>query len=260
MKTTNPLTSYVLYWATVLSACTMGETAGDYLSFAMELGYGRASVALALLLMAALIWEAFAKTQSEFRYWLTIIIMSTTGTAFADFLTRTLELGYARGSLLLITLFILIYIAERIYKRSKTDDSDANRREISEKYERGIKTSGLPATDAFYWISILTASTFGTTMGDFTSDVLGLGFGGGTLFLGALLLSVLILDYRSAKPRVALYWTALVVASTIGATTGDFLTKPDAMDLGYGWGSLILITILGFIFFIRHRLASAKSA
>lgn len=31
MKTDNPLTSYVLYWVTILSACTMGETAGDYL-------------------------------------------------------------------------------------------------------------------------------------------------------------------------------------------------------------------------------------
>jgi uncharacterized membrane-anchored protein len=42
-----------------------------------------------------------------------------------------------------------------------------------------------------------------------------------------------------------------VIASTIGATTGDFLTKPDDLNLGYGVGSLILVTVLAVIFFIR---------
>lgn len=261
MKTEKSLTSYVLYWITILSACTMGETAGDFLSFGMELGYGWSALILAFLLSIALAFEAKAKSQNEYRYWLTIVIMSTTGTAFADFITRTLELGYAWGSALLITLFILIYFAERFYHRtdSAADSTEPNQN-VFEDIDNNIKTVGLPKTDAFYWLSILVASTFGTTMGDFTSDVLGLGFGGGTLFLGALLLIVLIVDYRSKKPSIALYWTALVIASTIGATTGDFLTKEDALNLGYGWGSLILITVFAVIFFVRYRFASAKTA
>jgi uncharacterized membrane-anchored protein len=259
MKTENPLTLYVLYWVTILSACTMGETAGDYLSFGMELGYGLSAIILSSVLLVVLVIEARAKTQNEYRYWATVVIMSTTGTAFADFITRTLELGYAWGSALLITLFILIYFAERFYKSTKSAAPDADSRNVFAQVDDNIKTTGLPQTDAFYWVSILVASTFGTTMGDFTSDVLGLGFGGGALFLGALLLIVLIVDYRSKVATVALYWTALVIASTIGATTGDFLTKPDALNLGYGWGSLILITVLAVIFFIRYRLTFAKS-
>jgi uncharacterized membrane-anchored protein len=260
MKTKNSLTLYVLYWVTILSACTMGETAGDFLSFGLELGYGLSAVILSSLLLVVLVIEAKAKTQNEYRYWIMVVIMSTTGTAFADFLTRTLELGYAWGSALLITVFILIYFAERFYKSTKAAGSDAGHQNVFDNVDENIKTIGVPKTDAFYWVSILVASTFGTTMGDFTSDVLGLGFGGGALFLGALLLIVLIVDYHSKIATVALYWTALVIASTIGATTGDYLTKPDALDLGYGWGSLILITVLGIIFFIRYKLAVTKPA
>lgn len=260
MKTKNSLTLYVLYWVTILSACTMGETAGDFLSFGLELGYGLSAIILSSVLLVVLIIEAKAKAQNEYRYWIMVVIMSTTGTAFADFLTRTLELGYAWGSALLITVFILIYFAERFYKSTKTKGSAAGHQNVFDNVDENIKTIGVPKTDAFYWVSILVASTFGTTMGDFTSDVLGLGFGGGALFLGALLLIVLIIDYHSKFAAVALYWTALVIASTIGATTGDYLTKPDALDLGYGWGSLILITVLGIIFFIRYRFAFTKPA
>ncbi|MBD0369901.1 MAG: hypothetical protein ICV60_03540 [Pyrinomonadaceae bacterium] len=254
------MTTYVLYWATILSACTMGETAGDYLSFGLELGYARSAVILGVLLLVALLLEWRAQSQNEYRYWATIIIMSTTGTALADFITRTLELGYARGSALLITLFILIYFAEWFYRRRNSSRSKAEHKNVFSDVDRDIKTRGLPKTDAFYWMSILVASTFGTTMGDFTSDVLGLGFGGGAMLLVALLLIVLVVDYLTDIAEIALYWAALVIASTIGATTGDFLTKPDALNLGYAIGSLILITVLSTIFFIRYKLAKTKPA
>jgi len=253
------LTSFVLYWLTILSACTMGETAGDYLSFGLELGYGWAAVILSAVLLIVLIVEAQAEAQSEPRYWAAVIIMSTTGTAFADFITRTLALGYAKGSALLITVFVLIYFAERYYKSARLVGRGGGGRNVFDTVDEDIKKTGLPKTDAFYWVSVLVASTFGTTMGDFTSDVLGLGFGGGALVLGALLLVILVVDYLTEVAAAAVYWAALVVASTIGATTGDFLTKPDALNLGYGWGSLILITVLAVIFLVRYRLTAAKA-
>ena len=113
MTTHTPSTSTkAIYWATILSACTMGETAGDFVSFGLKFGYGWAACTLLVLLVAALIAEAKAKAPSEARYWTTIVIMSTTGTAMADFFTRTLKLGYGRGSALLITLFAVIYFLD----------------------------------------------------------------------------------------------------------------------------------------------------
>ncbi len=215
----------------------MGETAGDFVSFGLKFGYAWASCLLVTLLVIALAIEVRAHVPNEARYWTTIVIMSTTGTALADFLMRTLKLGYARGSALLITLFAVIYFIER-------------RRQI----DTTMQTRSVPETDAFYWAGILVASTFGTAMGDFVSNVLGLGFGGGSLLLGGLLAVVLIVEFRakvSNKPR---YWTALVIASTIGATTGDFLTKENGLNLGYGWGSAVLIAAFAMVFFIGRCL------
>ncbi len=244
MKNTHSTAAKAIYWATILSACTMGETAGDFVSFGLKFGYGWAACTLAVLLVIALIAEAKAKTPSEARYWTTIVIMSTTGTALADFITRTLKLGYGGGSALLTALFGLIYWIERL---SKTG--------VEINPQSGI----LPRTDAFYWAAILVASTFGTTMGDFVSDVLQLGFGGGSLFLGGLLALVLIAEFRAKSANKPRYWTALVITSTIGATTGDFLTKPDALNLGYAWGSAILIGVFIIIFLIGCCLKKASS-
>ncbi len=262
--TKNKNRTKIIYWVTILSACTMGETAGDFFSFGLKFGYAWASCFLLTLLTLALIAEARAKTPNEARYWTTIVIMSTTGTAMADFLTRTLKLGYGGGSALLTSLFGLVYLAEKIYKRAKhrsAGDSglphislDVASKSVLPQIKIGAHTHSLPATDFFYWAAILVASTFGTTMGDFVADVLGFGFGGGTLFLGSLLALVLFVEFRSHIPNKPRYWTALVITSTIGATTGDFLTKEDALNLGYGWGSLILIGVFAVIFLIRRSL------
>ena len=64
-------TTKALYWVTILSACTMGETAGDFVSFGLRFGYGWASCLLITLLIIALVMEARAKAPSEARYWTT---------------------------------------------------------------------------------------------------------------------------------------------------------------------------------------------
>ena len=270
MTTTN--STKAIYWATILSACTMGETAGDFLSFGLKFGYGWASCTLVVLLVIALVAEARAKVPNEARYWTTIVIMSTTGTAFADFITRTLKLGYGRGSAFLTALFAVIYLLERLFKKTgllNTSQAkasvlphihiDATSKSVLPQININPHTRILPATDAFYWAAILVASTFGTTMGDFVSDVLGFGFGRGSLFLGSLLAIVLFVEFRSKVSNKPRYWTALVITSTMGATTGDFLTKPDALNLGYGWGAAVLIAVFSAIFFIGYRLKPVSS-
>src|SRR6185369_8697735 len=86
------------YWATILIACTMGETAGDFVSHGLKLGYGLGSVALAALFVVVMVLELRAKVPNEARYWTAIVITSTTGTTLADFVTRSLKLGYGGGT------------------------------------------------------------------------------------------------------------------------------------------------------------------
>ena len=58
----------MLYWSTILGACTMGETAADFLSHGpLGLGYARASLILGTLVALALVLEWRARWRNDRR-------------------------------------------------------------------------------------------------------------------------------------------------------------------------------------------------
>src|SRR3954468_19597884 len=101
------------YWATILVACTMGETTGDFVSHGLNLGYGMGSVALVAVFAIVMTLELRAQVPNEARYWTAIVITSTTGTTLADFVTRSLKLGYGWGTALLLTVLAVIFLVWR---------------------------------------------------------------------------------------------------------------------------------------------------
>jgi len=110
-----------------------------------------------------------------------------------------------------------------------------------------------------YWATIVASTTFGTTLADFATRSLGIGYTGGSLLLFGCLMLVLALWYWSEKtisvntvstPRVeAFYWTAITFSQTLGTALGDWIA--DTGHLGYeaahwcslrDWQSLPLCT------------------
>ena len=53
----------LFYWALIVSANTMGETAGDLISQTFKLGYGGGTVALFVLFLIALAFSIYSKNQ-----------------------------------------------------------------------------------------------------------------------------------------------------------------------------------------------------
>ena len=51
-------------------------------------------------------------------YWAVIVATSTAGTTMSDYMDRTLGLGYAVGSAILISILILILIIWRLTEKS----------------------------------------------------------------------------------------------------------------------------------------------
>ena len=218
------------FWIMKICATTLGETAGDLLSMTMNVGYAVSSAILLSVFFATLVVQLTTKKFHPIIYWAVILATSTAGTTMSDFMDRTLGLGYATGSLILVSLLIATLI---IWKQK----------------EKSLSVTNIKSTrgEIFYWTAILFSNTLGTALGDFLADDSGLGFAGGAILIGSLLAVIVLLFYFTKVSHVILFWLAFVLTRPFGATFGDLLTKTHekgGLNFGTIGSSLILFTIL----------------
>ncbi|HMY47034.1 MAG TPA: hypothetical protein PKX74_16265, partial [Leptospiraceae bacterium] len=105
----------LVFWILKILATTLGETAGDAVSMSLDLGYfiGTAIFAVTFLVAAAV--QIRTKQFHPVIYWITIIATTTVGTTMADLADRSLGIGYAGGSsLLLFLLCTSLFIWHRV--------------------------------------------------------------------------------------------------------------------------------------------------
>ena len=196
------------FWIIKIAATTLGETGGDTVTMTLDWGY-LAGTALFLGLLVALVGAQIRATQFRpFLYWATIVASTTFGTTMADFADRSLGIGYAGGSSLLLTC--LIAVLALWYWSEGT---------IS------VNTVTAPKAEAFYWAAVTFSQTLGTALGDWIADT-GLGYEGGALVFGAGLAVIVVLYAATNMSRVVLFWAAFILTRPLGATVGDFLDKP----------------------------------
>lgn len=221
----------LLFWVIKIAATTFGETAGDALSMSLDLGYLVSTAIFALIFVAAVAAQIGARGYRPLLYWATIIASTTVGTTLADFADRSLGIGYAGGTTLLGALLLV-----SLFTWYRTLGSIA------------VDTVSSPASEAFYWVTIMFSQTLGTALGDWTADTAGLGYVGGAALFSALLGLVVAAYYRTDISRTILFWVAFVLTRPLGAVLGDFLDKP----LGSGGLALSRYTssavLLAFIF------------
>src|SRR5258706_7376276 len=92
------------FWVMKICATTLGETAGDLLSMTLNVGYATSSLILIGAFFIALAAQLRAERFRPALYWTVIVATSTAGTTMSDYIDRSLGLGYATGSGLLILL------------------------------------------------------------------------------------------------------------------------------------------------------------
>ena len=94
------------FWLIKIAATTLGETGGDAVSMSMNLLPGEHRHFRRALPPVAVVAQIRAKRFHPLLYWATIIATTTVGTTLADFADRSLGIGYAGGSLLLLALLL----------------------------------------------------------------------------------------------------------------------------------------------------------
>jgi uncharacterized membrane-anchored protein len=220
----------LLFWIMKITATTLGETGGDWVAQTMNVGYGVSTLIFFGFFIVALVTQLLINRYIPVVYWAVIVATSTAGTTMSDYMDRTLDLGYALGSLILVSILILVLTTWRFTEKSLSVTN--------------IKTF---RGEIFYWIAILFSNTLGTALGDFLADDSGLGFGGSALLISSVLALIVLAYFFTRISRVVLFWIAFVLTRPFGATFGDLLTKPHPKGgLGYGTvgASLILLGLL----------------
>jgi uncharacterized membrane-anchored protein len=152
-------------------------------------------------------------------FWVIKILATTLGETGGDTLSMTMDLGYLVSSTIFLSVLVLLV---------------------------GIQIAAKKFYPLLYWAVIVASTTAGTTMADFATRSLGIGYAGGSSLLFACLVAVLGLWYWSlgsisvetvSTPKVeAFYWAAITFSQTLGTALGDWVADE---GLGYEGGALV---------------------
>jgi uncharacterized membrane-anchored protein len=235
----------LLYWVIKIASTTLGETGADMFSMTFNLGYAETIAIFMAFFLVAFVVKLLLRSYHPVAYWLTFTATAIVGTAISDFIDRTLHLGYAWGSLLLVGSLIVVLLAW--WKKEGTIQVEA------------ITTSG---AEIFYWVAFLIANTLGTAAGDFLSDDLELGFLMSAGVIAGVLLVIALLHFFTKAPKMLLFWIAFVLTRPFGATFGDFLTKTrDKGGIGFGTiGSSAVFAVILILAVLRETQLEKRRA
>ena len=147
-------------------------------------------------------------------FWVVKILATTLGETGGDAVTMSMGLGYLVGTAIFAVAFVvavLVQIRARAFH------------------------------PMLYWATIVASTTVGTTLADFATRSLGIGYTGGSLLLLTLLLGALLLWRRvtgsiavesvSDPKAEAFYWITIMFSQTLGTALGDWVA--DTGGLGY---------------------------
>lgn len=236
----------LLFWIIKIAATTLGETGGDAVSMSLNLGYLVGTAIFAALFLVAVLAQIRAERFHPWLYWATIIATTTVGTTMADFVDRSLGIGYAGGSSLLLVLLLTSLF---VWQRTLGSVS--------------VNTVRTPREEWFYWVTIMLSQTLGTALGDWTADSASFGYAGSAVIFGTLLALVAAAYLWTRISRTVLFWAAFILTRPLGAVLGDLLDKPvskGGLALSrFAASGVLVLSIAVCLFAIRQRPAKAAA-
>lgn len=240
LAATNKVAQITLaFWVMKVLATTLGETAGDFISMTLNLGY-YIGLGITFTILAVVLWmQVSAKTLKPALFWLAIVATTTVGTEISDFMDRSLGLGYLWGSVVLVSGLLATlgvwYVRDkslRVYPITHKD------------------------TELMFWMAVLFSNSLGTAFGDFLVDNMGLSFIQGAFVTAGVIVVVAGLHYFTKLNEVLLFWIAFIFTRPFGATFGDFLTKPldhGGLNLPREYASLVTFALLALVLYLSSR-------
>ncbi|MBO0842069.1 MAG: hypothetical protein J2O46_02710 [Nocardioides sp.] len=159
-----------------------------------------------------------------FVYWLTVVVVSITGTLYTDILTDKqgvpLWISTTTFAALLAVVFGVWYARERTLS---------------------IHAITSTPREAFYWLAVLVTFALGAAAGDWTVELTSWGPGKSVL-LPAALIATVMLGWRIGGQPVLAFWLAYILTRPLGANIGDWFASSRA-EQGLGLGTALTSVI-----------------
>ncbi len=147
-------------------------------------------------------------------FWIIKILATTLGETGGDSVSMTMNLGYLVGTAIFLAALVIL-VAWQI---------------TAQRFNPWL-----------YWATIIASTTAGTTMADFATRSIGIGYPGGSLLLFAMVMASLALwkwvlgtvsvDSVSTPKAEIFYWATITFSQTLGTALGDWTA--DLPGMGY---------------------------
>jgi len=219
----------VWFWIIKILCTTVGESFADWISVDLGVGLLNTSLIFTVVLAAVLVWQMRLPRYNPFPYWLTVVVLSVTGTLYTDILTDRYSVPLALTTPVFAALLAVVFGIW--YARERT---------------LSIHSIVTLPREAFYWLAILVTFALGTAAGDWTLELTGWGPGVSVLLPVALIASIVV-GWRLGANTVLSFWLAYVLTRPLGANLGDWLATPRAaggLDIGTAGTSVFFLAAI----------------
>ncbi|MDN4609562.1 COG4705 family protein [Arthrobacter burdickii] len=208
------------FWIIKILCTTVGESFADYINMALGVGLVATAVIFTLVTAVVLTAQMRLRRYRPDAYWLTVVVMSITGTLYTDFLTDQagvpLWFSSVVFSVVLAVVFTIWFMKESTLS---------------------IHSIVSVPREAFYWLAVLITFALGTALGDWTLELTGWG-PGLSILLPLVLIGIVTALWRFGANPVLTFWIAYILTRPLGANIGDWLGLPPA-EGGLGVGTFI---------------------
>jgi uncharacterized membrane-anchored protein len=207
------------YWVALCIASIFGANMGDFFAHNLGLGHVAGLPFLAVALALVVIVERFDRWSHESYYWISIIIVRTAATNFADFACGDLKLSRILVmATLAVVLAAAVWTSWQLSWRSMAAD-------------KSRETGTVLRADLGSWICMFIAGTLGTVIGDYCSHNLHFGDGESSLLLGPVVAALFLVGRNGPLRLLPFYWLTVVAIRAAGTSVGDFVSGRSMLGL-----------------------------
>jgi uncharacterized membrane-anchored protein len=226
----------IWFWVIKILCTTVGESFADWVSIDLGVGLINTTLIFTVVLAAMLTWQMRLPKYDPFSYWLTVVVLSVTGTLYTDILTDEQNVSLAVTTPVFAGLLAVVF---GIW--------------YSREHTLSIHSIVTLPREAFYWLAILVTFALGTAAGDWTLQLTGWSPGVSVLLPTFLILAVVV-GWRLGANPVLSFWLAYILTRPLGANLGDWLALSKAeggINLGTALTSVIfLVAILATVTYL----------